>query len=145
MSNTKGTPTADPVAVRDEWVAAVAALVERVEGWCKELDWATRRAPKTIKDDDPLGPYEVPMLRMQYWDVQLMLDATSRFGVRNDGQCDLYVMPAYDDLAVVYRRQGADWFVRERKPGGLGDEYPFTRDSLQRMAEVLRGQHAQAG
>ena len=144
MSNTNGAPTADPAAVRDEWVAVVTELVERVEGWCKELDWATRRAPKTIKEDKPLVPYEVPMLRMQYWDVQLMLDPTSRFGIRNDGQCDLYIMPAYDDMAVVYRRDG-DWFLRERKPGGLGEEQPFSRDSLQRLAEVLRGQHAQAG
>jgi hypothetical protein len=144
MSENNGAPAPDSAAVRDEWVAAVTALVDRVEDWCKELDWPTRRAPKLIKDDKPLGPYEVPMLRMQHWDVQLMLDPTSRFGVRNDGQCDLYVMPAYDDLAVVYRR-GTDWFVRERTAGGLGEEQPLTRDSLQRMAEILRGHHAQAG
>jgi hypothetical protein len=53
-------------------------------------------------------------------------------------------MPAYDDLAVVYRR-GRDWFVRERQRRGLGEEQPFTRESLQRMAEILRGHHAQAG
>jgi hypothetical protein len=144
MNTTTEAPVADPVAVRDEWVAAVTALVDLVEGWCKELDWATRRAPKTIEDDAPLGTYRVPMLRMQYWDVQLMLDPVSRFGARNAGQCNLYVMPAYDDLALVYRR-GGDWFVRERTPKGLGDEYALTRDSLQRMADLLRGSHAQAG
>jgi hypothetical protein len=145
MSNTNGTPAlSDPAGVRDEWVAAATALVEQVESWCKELDWPTRRAFKQISDDKPLPPYQVPMLRMQYWDVHLMLDPTSRFGARNDGQCDLYVMPAYDDLAVVYRR-GTDWFVRERTPTGVGTEQPLTRESLQRMAEILRGQHAQAG
>lgn len=145
MSDTNGKPmVGDPATVRDEWVAAVNALVAQVEGWCKELDWPTRRAPKAIGDDQPLDTYEVPMLRMQYWDVNLMLDPTSRFGIRNDGQCDLYVMPAYDDLAVVYRR-GQNWFVRERQAGGLGEERPFSRESLQQMAEILRGHHAQAG
>jgi hypothetical protein len=142
MNNPNGTPAArDPAEVRNEWVAAVTALVDQVESWCKELDWASRRALKQISDDEPLGPYQVPMLRMQYWDVHLMFDPTSRFGVRNDGQCDLYVMPAYDDLAVVYRR-GNEWFVRARTPSGVGEEQPFTRESLQRMAEILRGQHA---
>jgi hypothetical protein len=76
--------------VRDEWIAAVNELVIRVEGWCKELDWATRRAPKRITDDHPIGHYAVPMLRMQHWDIQVLLEPASRFGVRNDGQCDLY-------------------------------------------------------
>jgi hypothetical protein len=134
----------DSALVRDEWIAAVNELVTRVEGWCKELDWATRRAPKRIKDDRPLGPYEVPMLRMQYWDIQVLLEPISRFGVRNDGQCDLYIMPAYDDLAIIYRR-GTNWFVRERTRDGMSDEQPLTLNALRQMVELLRANHAEAG
>jgi hypothetical protein len=137
-------PGADPAAVRDEWIAAVNELVTRVEGWCKELEWSTRQAPKRITDDHPLPTYEVPMLLMQYWDVRLLLEPTSRFGMRNDGQCDLYVTPAYDDMAVVYRR-AADWFIRERTPQGLGTEQPLTSESLRQIAKQLRSHHAEAG
>jgi hypothetical protein len=145
MSDTNGTSKdIDRAATRDEWIASLNELVARVEGWCKTLDWATRRAPKRIVDDRPLGPYEAPMLRMQYWDIQLLLEPSSRFGVRNDGQCNLYIMPAYDDMAIVYRR-GTDWFVRERIREGLGEEKALTSENLQEIVELLRAHHAEAG
>lgn len=143
MSNTNGAPTADPAAARDEWVAAVTALVERVEGWCKELDWATRRAPKTIKDET-LGEYDVPMLLMQYWNAKLMLNPDGPFTVGADGRVNLYTMPEYDDVAVLLRRSG-EWQMVVQMGRDRREPAAFTRDAFQEVIETFAKRHAQAG
>jgi hypothetical protein len=53
-------------------------------------------------------------------------------------------MPAYDNMAIVYRR-GTDWFVRERTRDGMSDEQPLTLNALRQMVELLRAHHAEAG
>jgi hypothetical protein len=140
-ANGKVPPTADTVAIRDEWIAAVNELVARVEGWCKEMEWATRRAPKRIEEES-LGKYEVPMLLMQQWDVRLLMDPVGRTIVGAAGRVDFYVLPQYDDLAVLYRNDDGEWLMSVET--GLPDnESPFTRDSFKDVVETLVKRHAE--
>jgi hypothetical protein len=144
MSETNGTtPEVNNVAVRDEWIAAVNELVTRVEGWCKELDWATRRSPKRIKDK-ALGTFDVPMLLMQQWDAKLLLSPINRFvGGEADGRVDLYTMPEYDDVAVLIRRNG-DWQMRVQLGKDERDFVPFSRDTFKEVIETFARRHAEA-
>ncbi|MFO0809091.1 MAG: hypothetical protein U0746_10740 [Gemmataceae bacterium] len=97
-------------AERDEWVAAVEALVAEVEGWASGWqDWATRRVPKTISED-PIGTYTVPQLIMQCPAGRMLLDPVSRYvaGDRS-GLIDLYAMPSFDAARLV--RDNGVWGI----------------------------------
>jgi hypothetical protein len=143
MSSTNGKPLADLAVVRDGWVAAVNALVGQVEGWCKELDWPTRRASKRVKDKT-LGEYEVPMLLMQQWDAKLLLNPDGPFIVGADGRVNLYTMPEYDDLAILLR-QGTDWQMKVQMGRDQREPVPFTRETFKDVIETFAQRHAQAG
>jgi hypothetical protein len=143
MSGPNGTPPrADAAAHRDEWIAAVNELVTRVEGWCKELDWATRRAPKRIKDRI-LGTYELPMLLTQQWDAKLLLNPDEPDRAMGEGRVNLYTMPEYDDVAVLLRRNG-DWTMRVQMGKDERDFVPFTRDAFKDVVETFARRHAEA-
>lgn len=143
MSDTNGAmKDIDVAAVRTEWVAAVNELVARIEGWCKELDWATARAPKRLKDK-LLGAYEVPMLLLQQWDTKLLLEPISRFVAGEaDGRVNLYTMPEYDDVAVLIRRNG-NWQMRVQLGKDERDFVPFTRDTFKEVIETFARRHAE--
>lgn len=119
--------------VRDEWVARVTALVDLVEGWAKELGWATRRVPKRIEDDE-VGTHQVPALQMQEGTTRLLLEPLGRTGIGIEGVVDLYEMPAFDDVARLVYRDGG-WYVGH--PPGEATEVPLTRDSLRTVVEEL--------
>lgn len=144
MSSQNGTSTElNPSALREEWIAAVTELVTQVEGWCKERDWSTRRAPKRI-EDKAHGDYEIPMLLMQQWDAKLLLIPISEFvGLEKDGRVDLYTMPEYDDVAVLIRRKG-EWIMRVQLGKEERDFIPFTRDSFHEVTETFVRRYAEA-
>jgi hypothetical protein len=91
--------------VRDDWSRAVVELIGNVEKWCKARDWPTRRIEKRM-EDRKLGEYRVPALLIQIDLVKLMLEPIARFVPGADGLVDLYLMPAYDDVASIYFRSG---------------------------------------
>ena len=88
-------------SVRDEWVRAVETLVMDVESWCKANDWPTRRIEKRAKDSQ-IGEYVVPALLIQADIARIMLEPVARFVPGSDGLVDLYLMPAYDDIASLF-------------------------------------------
>jgi hypothetical protein len=108
-------PIADWEKVRDEWVRAVEQLVSDVESWCKANDWPTRRIQKRL-EDSRIGEYYAPALLIQVDLVKLMLEPVARFTPGSDGVVDLYQMPEYDDIANVYRRNGA-WQIHYTATG----------------------------
>src|SRR5947209_6644981 len=95
--------------VRDEWVRAVEQLVSNVEAWCRANDWPTRRIPKTVTESQ-IGEYTVPALRIQVDLVKLLLEPVARYVAGAAGRVDLYSMPEYDDVAVLFPEEGA-WQV----------------------------------
>ncbi|HLN33585.1 MAG TPA: hypothetical protein VK395_38015 [Gemmataceae bacterium] len=99
----------DPEAVKAEWLGRLGSLVDEVEGWARASGWRTRQIAKTVKERR-LGTYRVPVLLMEKDTVEVVLNPVARFVPGADGAVDLYVAPAYDDIASLYF-EGDHWVV----------------------------------
>jgi hypothetical protein len=99
----------DPEAVKSEWLGRLEALVRDVKGWAEAAGWRTRRITKTV-NERRLGKYEVPVLLMEKDAVEVVLNPVARLVPEADGAVDLYLSPAYDDIASLYL-DGDHWVV----------------------------------
>lgn len=99
----------DPEAIKAEWLGRLDALVGDVEGWARASGWRTRRIDKAI-DERVLGPYRVPVLLMEKDTVEVVLNPVARRVPGAEGAVDLYLAPAYDDIASLYF-EGDHWVV----------------------------------
>ena len=97
----------DSGVLRDQWLKVLADLTSHVKSWAEELDWSTRQIAKKMKDSR-LGSYDAPALLMQKETTRVLLDPVARFTPGADGVVDLYLMPAYDDIASLYLVDG-EW------------------------------------
>jgi len=91
----------DPEVVRAEWLERLNALAAQVKVWAEKSRWRTRIVSKPTRDSD-LGRFEVPLLLLERDGVEIALNPVSRFVPGADGAVDLYVMPAYDEVAGLY-------------------------------------------
>src|SRR5262249_50078611 len=89
-------PTEDRDQLLKGWLKRLGDLVQQVESWARELDWATRRIDKTM-EDSWLGSYKAPALIMQRETTRVLLEPIARTAPGAEGVVDLYLMPAYDD------------------------------------------------
>lgn len=99
----------DPETVKAEWVGRLDDLVDEVEGWARASGWRTRRIDKTV-EERRLGTYKVPVLLMEKDTVEVVLNPVARLMPGADGAVDLYVAPAYDDIANL-SSEGDRWVV----------------------------------
>jgi hypothetical protein len=123
-----GTPD-DPGAAREEmqaeiaarmqeraiWIDRVTSLVGQVEQWAREMGWSTRRVEKKL-DDARIGKHRVPALLMQEDTYRVLLEPRGRSTPGAEGVVDLYLMPAYDDIASLYY-YGNQWNLHYVFPG----------------------------
>ena len=128
--------------VLQEWLDRLTVLVDLVEGWVKDLGWATRRISKRM-EDSRLGTYRAPALIMQRDLVQIALEPIGRFAPRCDGVVDLYLMPALDDMASLYYENG-EWHLHYMFDGSPtvstmrdAEEMTLTRHVLTRVLDEL--------
>src|SRR5262249_11324131 len=63
--------------------------------------WATRRVVKKL-DDARIGKHRVAALLMQADTCRILLEPVGRSSPGAEGVVDLYLMPAYDDIASLY-------------------------------------------
>lgn len=89
--------------IRDEWLESLQRLVLDVQKVAEHDGWATRVIELSLSDSQ-LGTYAVPALLLQRAATQAILNPVSRFVPGADGAVDLYRMPAYDDVASLYRK-----------------------------------------
>jgi len=105
---TKGSQSEfDPDTLRNDWLARLGDLVGKVKSWAEQSGWKTREITKSMKDS-VLGEYRAPALLMQRETVEVILNPVSRFVPGADGAVDLYLIPAYDDIASLYLVNG-EW------------------------------------
>lgn len=104
----------NPEAVKAEWLSRLDDLVRDVKGWAESTGWRTRVVSKPI-DDRRLGRYGVPVLLMEKEAVEIVLNPVSRFVPGAQGAVDLYVAPAYDDIASLFHN-GGQWEVHYTAP-----------------------------
>jgi len=118
----------DVEAVKHEWLARLDALVADVQTWAAASGWRTRTIQKTVEERE-LGRYKVPVLLMEKNAVEVVLNPVARFVPGADGAVDLYLSPAYDDIAGLYHESGR-WLIHDFEPadaettGGLIDAPP---------------------
>jgi hypothetical protein len=96
---------ADRERLLDEWLSRLTALVESLQKWAEEFGWSTRRIEKQMEDSQ-IGVYRAPALILQEASVRVLLEPIARSAPGAEGVVDLYLMPAYDDIASLYYCDG---------------------------------------
>jgi len=107
--------------------------------------WVGQRAVSKKKmDDSQLGAYSAPGLLMQESTTRVLLEPIARFAPGVDGVVDLYLMPAYDDIATLYFYDGC-WHLHYWFPGMpmAGDLWqtkgkPLSKESVMEVLDEMR-------
>ena len=122
--------------LREEWLDRLSQLIQNVQGWAEKMGWSTRQIEITLEDSQ-IGKYKAPALLLQEEATRILLEPIARSAPGADGVVDLYLMPAYDDIASLYLYDGG-WHMHYMFPGTetVGD----IRDAEARLLtdEVLR-------
>jgi hypothetical protein len=95
----------DAESQKNEWLDHLFELVRNVQKWAVTAGWRTRQVEKTLTERR-LGSYKVPVLLMEKNTIEIVLNPVARFVPGADGAVDLYVAPAYDDIASLYLVNG---------------------------------------
>jgi hypothetical protein len=95
----------DTSEIKQKWLSSLDELIQRVKTWCEAEGWVTRRIEKVIQDFT-LGKYKAPVLLLQKETTRVLLEPISHSVPGADGVVDLYLMPAYDDIASLYLENG---------------------------------------
>jgi hypothetical protein len=104
----------DAEAVKAEWLSRLETLVTEVKTWAEVSGWRTRRIAKTI-NERRLGTYKAPVLLMEKDAVEVVLNPVARHVPGAGGAVDLYLAPAYDDIASLYFEDDR-WVVHYSPP-----------------------------
>jgi len=127
------------------WLDRLSALVNEVEAWVRALGWSTRRIEKPMEDSQ-IGKYKAPSLLMQEGTDRVLLEPITRSAPGTEGVVDLYLMPAYDDIASLYCEDG-HWNLHYVFGGTVAanpreaSAKPLSQETLQEVLAEMR-QHA---
>jgi hypothetical protein len=133
------------VRILSEWLDRLSALVTEMEAWAKALGWATRRIEKPMEDSE-IGKYTAPCLLMQEGTDRVLLEPIARSAPGTQGVVDLYLMPAYDDIASLYYEDGR-WALHDMRGGTTtantreAKALPLSQEALRQVLAEMR-QHA---
>ncbi len=137
------TSDADLRRMQDEWLARLTDLVDTVKQWAEELGWSTRRIETRLQDSQ-IGSYQAPALLLQMETSKALLEPIARSAPGAEGVVDLYLMPAYDDMASLYFCDGA-WQLHYMFPGTpsvgtirAADFQPFSKETLRKVLDEMR-------
>ncbi|MFT3878945.1 MAG: hypothetical protein QM703_04705 [Gemmatales bacterium] len=137
----------DRMKERFAWIHRVNELVTMIEKWARELGWSTRRIEKRL-EDARVGTHRIPALLMQAETCQIILDPVGRSSPGTEGMVDLYLMPAYDDIASIYHYKG-QWNLHYVFPNRKAvasvreaEAQPLSKDALEKvLAEMKKHAH----
>jgi hypothetical protein len=133
----------DADAVRAAWLKRLGDLIDQIEGWARELDWSTRRIEKKMEDSQ-IGKYRAPALLLQRDTSRILAEPIGRSAPGTEGVVDLYLMPAYDDIASLLFYNGT-WNLHYMFPGdptaATIDETKPQSLSKEAFQEVLEAKH----
>ena len=136
-------PVADRDRLREEWLSRLSTLVDSVKAWAEELGWSTRRIEVPLEDPE-IGDYRAPALILQQEATKAFLEPVARSAPGAEGVVDLYIMPAYDDIANLYFCRGR-WLLHHAAPGTPGaaaireaESAPLSRDTFREVLEAMK-------
>jgi hypothetical protein len=116
---TQGSEVEGPEVVVARWQERLNILVRQVKEWVEKDRWRTRIIEKPI-DDRELGRHKVPVLLMERDTVEVALNPVSALVPGAEGAVDLYLVPAYDDIASLYFENG-QWIIHYTFPADPGE------------------------
>jgi hypothetical protein len=129
---------------RGIWIERVTSLVAQVEQWAKEMGWSTRRVEKKL-DDAWVGKHRVPALLMQQETCRALLEPIAYSTPSAEGVVDLYLMPAYDDIATLFYYEDRWNFhyntsrgTNAVTPAPKEEAMPLSKESLERVLGEMR-------
>jgi hypothetical protein len=137
MATGEARPAIDSDAVKREWLDRLRTLVDEVKGWAQASGSSTRRIDKSVTERG-LGTYRVPVLLMEKDTVEVVLNPVARFVPGANGAVDLYLAPAYDDIASLYL-EGDHWVLHyTSRPQPIATETGNERKSLPYSEQSIR-------
>ena len=104
-TKTRSKPALHVASPHQDWLAQLDKLLANIQAWGRELDWATRRIEKRMRDAD-IGSYLAPALLLQHETLRLLVEPISSAAPGVDGLVEVYLMPAYDDVARLFLCDG---------------------------------------
>jgi len=134
-------PHADQL--RDEWLERLSSLIQKVQTWADELGWSTRQIEVNVTDSQ-IGKYKAPALLLQEDAIRVLLEPIARSAPGAEGVVDLYLMPAYDDIASLYLHDDG-WHVHYMFPesptvGDIRDaaSKPLSQVTLREVLDAMK-------
>lgn len=125
------------------WLNRLDELIQSVQVWATEMGWSTRRIEKSMKDSD-VGRYVAPALILQDETIRIMLEPIARSVPDAEGIVDLYLMPAYDDIARLFL-SGGEWQLNFVWPGTPhadstfeSESKPLSKETLQQVLQEMK-------
>ena len=126
-----------PDKLRNEWLARLTDLVNDVKCWADAMeDWSTRQITKNMEDSE-IGRYESAGAASAESGASDTPRSDSTICTCAEGVVDLYLMPAYDDIASLYF-YGGQWYVHYASPGTPAVASSQEAESKPLSAESLR-------
>lgn len=132
-----------PDQLRSEWLHRLSVLIENVQNWAEAIGWTTRKI-EVMLSDSQLGKYKAPALLLQEDNIRVLLEPIARSAPGAEGVVDLYLMPAYDDIASLYLYDNA-WHVHYMLPGTPtvatirdAEAKPLSSDVLRDVLEAMK-------
>lgn len=128
-----------------QWLARLSSLLHPVDTWAKELGWATRWINKSMRDSQ-IGEYQVPALLMQEGADRILVEPIGRSAPGSEGVVDLYLMPAYDDIASLFyydQRWNVHYNTQRGSnavavPVAEAEALPLSKETLQKVLAGMR-------
>ncbi len=133
------------IELKQEWLERLRQLIKTVQDWAMQLGWSTRLIDKRM-EDSRLGNYRAPAILLQFETTRVLLEPVARFAPGTEGTVDLYLMPAYDDIASIYFLDGS-WHMEYVYPGATVPNCPdascaFTKESFCSVLDAMRSHDA---
>lgn len=132
----------DTVELKKDWLGLLSRLIHDVRSWIEERGWSTREIEIAL-DDSQIGSYKAPALLMQRDSTKILLEPIARRGSGTDGIVDLYVLPAYDDIASLYHK-GDGWHLHYLLTGDAevssireAESKPLTAESFESVIDEM--------
>lgn len=134
--------------LRDEWQHRLVSLIDWIQKSAAALGWSTRKIEVSLTESQ-IGAYKAPALLIQEDTVRILVEPVARAAPGADGIVDLYLMPAYDDIASLYYYHD-QWHIHYMFPESRAvadmreaDAKPLTEETLREVLEAMKQNAAQ--
>jgi hypothetical protein len=136
MSTVPKLSPAEKSQLRSEWLQVVDALARQVRDWAAKKGWSVTEEQREV-NEERLGLYQVPVLKIDTPNGQVILEPIARDVAGAEGRVDLYAWPTYFRVKLL-RSADENWYVRT--DSGINWPHPWREETFAELAEGLLGE-----